>query len=97
MTNYQDFPSISKKHVSGKAEYNQQWTWRSKWRIWDNLFPYGHPTNVSSENDGWYFHPDYSSKASLIQTQRTGENPDKEVDMIQNPTTTSVELHSTNL
>ena len=44
---------------------------------------------------GLDFHPDYSSKASLIQPQYTVVDPDKEVEVIQNLTTASLELHST--
>ena len=43
---------------------------------------------------GWYFYPDYYSNASLIQPQHTGADPDKYFDVLQNPTKTSLEIHS---
>ena len=46
---------------------------------------------------GWYFHPDNSSKASLIQTKHTDAGPDKAVEVVHNPTTTSLELNSTDV
>ena len=39
MTNYRDFPGITKIHDAGNASYNQQWPWRLKCWFWNDLFP----------------------------------------------------------
>ena len=39
----------------------------------------------------------YSNKSQLSQSQHTFSYPDKDVESIQKPTTTSSEFHSTNL
>ena len=99
-TNQRDLPSITKIHISGNAQYNQQGPWKIEmadlelcllwWTPYTRYF-----IKLCKYYWEWSCNLAYSGKASFIQSQHTFAYPDKYVEVTHKPNKKPPEFHRT--